>query len=82
MKKFSYRHNLAALLQEIQSKGVPVTDDTVAIVQGLSEQHESHQLRYNVLVDDGSRTYWPPLALVFIALDELLLLTRISTHGV
>lgn len=82
LKKYDYRHNLAALLQEIQDKGVPVSNDTVAVIQGLSEQHQTHQLRYTVLVDDGTKTYWPPLSLVFTALDELLLLTRISTHGV
>jgi hypothetical protein len=82
LKQYGYRHNLAALLQEIQNKGVPVTSSTVAVVQGLSEQHESHQLRYTVLLDDGNKTYWPPLPLVFTALDELLMLTRISTHGV
>lgn len=82
LKKRGYRHNLATLLQEIQGKGLPVTTNTVAVVQGLSEQHQTHQLRYTVLVDDGTKTYWPPLSLVFAALDELLLLTRISTHGV
>lgn len=82
LKKLRYRHNMAALLQEIQDKGVPVSNDTVAVIQGLSEQHRTHQLRYTVLVDDGTKTYWPPLSLVFTALDELLLLTRISTHGV
>lgn len=82
LKKFDYRHNLAVLLQELQSKNVPITDDTVTVIQGLSKQHQDHQLRYTVLVDDGIKTYWPPLSLVFTALDELLLLTRISTHGV
>jgi hypothetical protein len=81
LKKFDYRHNLSILLQEVQRKGVPVTTSTVAIVQGLSEQHQTHQLRYSVLFADGL-TYWPPLFLVFAALKELLLLTRISTHGV
>lgn len=81
-KKHELRHNLEALLQEIQSKGVPVSAETAAIVAGLSEQHRTHQLRYTVLVDDGTKTYWPPLSIVFAALDELLLLTRISTHGV
>jgi len=81
LKKFGYRHNLSKLLQEVQSKGVPVTTSTMAIVHGLSEQHQTHQLRYTVLAADGSKTYWPPLSLVFAALDELLLLTRISTHG-
>lgn len=82
LKKYDYRHNLAALLEELRKKGVPVTSDTVAVVQGLSEQHKTHQLRYTVLVDDGAKTYWPPVSLVFTALDELLLLTAISTHGV
>jgi hypothetical protein len=81
LKKFDYRHNLAALLQEVQNKNVPVTKDTEAVIKGLSEQHRTHQLRYTVLVDDGTKTYWPPLSLVFAALDELLLLTAISTHG-
>jgi hypothetical protein len=49
LKKHDYRHNLAALLQEIQNKGVPVTSDTVAVIQGLSGQHQTHQLRYTVL---------------------------------
>jgi hypothetical protein len=82
LKKLDYRHNLAKLLQEVQSKGVPVSSETVALVNGLSEQHKTHQLRYTILVDDGMKTYWPPLTLVFQALDELLLLTRISTHGI
>jgi hypothetical protein len=82
LKKYDHRHNLAKLLTEVERRGVPVTADTVALIQGLSEQHQTHQLRYTVLLDDGAKTYWPPLRLVFSALDELLLLTRISTHGV
>jgi hypothetical protein len=78
----NYGHNLTALLKELEKMNVPVTTDTMAVVHGLSEQHREHQLRYTVLVDDGKKTYWPPLALVFVALDELLGLTRISTHGV
>ncbi|MGQ0542939.1 MAG: hypothetical protein ACT4O9_13960 [Blastocatellia bacterium] len=81
LKKFDYRHNLSALLSEIQTRGLPVTDNTVAVAQGLSKQHQAHQLRYTVLVDDGTKTYWPPLPMVFASLDELLLLCRISTHG-
>jgi hypothetical protein len=82
LKKFDYRHNLAKLLQEVQNKGVPVSNDTVAVVQSLSDQHQTHQLRYTVFVDFGAKTNLPPPALVFQALDELLLLTRISTHGI
>ncbi|MGH8003355.1 MAG: hypothetical protein ACRECJ_01345 [Limisphaerales bacterium] len=82
LKKYDYRHNLNSLLFELQNKGVSVTDETVATIQGLSEQHKNHVLRYTVLVDDGTKTYWPPLSLIFSMLDELLLLTRISTQGV
>ena len=82
LRKFNYRHNLAALLEELQKKNLPVSGDTAAVVRGLSEQHQAHQLRYTVLLDDGTSTYCPPLSLVFDALEELLLLTRISTHGV
>lgn len=82
LRKHEHRHNLEALLQELQNKGVPIDTETASIVSGLSEQHRTHQLRYTVLVDNGAKTYWPPLAVVFSALDELLLLTRLSTHGV
>jgi hypothetical protein len=82
LKKYDYRHNLNSLLSALQNKGVSVTDETVATIQGLSKQHKNHALRYTVLVDDGAKTYWPPLSLVFSMLDELLLLTKISTQGV
>lgn len=81
LKKYDYRHNLDALLEELINKGLPVSGDTEAVVHGLSEQHKKHQLRYSVLIDDGERTYWPPLSFVFASLEELLLVTRISTHG-
>ncbi|MEO1619915.1 MAG: hypothetical protein AAFU53_02655 [Cyanobacteria bacterium J06632_3] len=82
LKKFDYRHNLEGLLLELLKKGVPVSDETKAIVNGLSNQHKKHALRYTVLVDDGETTYAPPLSVVFSALDELLMATRLSTHGV
>jgi hypothetical protein len=82
LKKPAYRHSLIALLREIRNKNVPVTEDTAAVIQALSEQHRTHQLRYTVLVGNGTKTYWPPPSLIFAALDELLLMTRISTHGV
>ena len=81
LRKFDYRHNLGALLAEVVGKGLPVSKDTAAVVNGLCEQHRSHQLRYTVLLDDGKKTYWPPLPLLFSALEELVLLTRTSTHG-
>lgn len=82
LKKYDYRHNLNALLDEVQKKGVSVTTSTVAVLNGLHSQHQNHALRYSALVDDGQKTYMPPLPLVFSVLDELLLLTRISTQGV
>jgi hypothetical protein len=69
-------------LDALQEKGVSVTPETVHVVTGLHPQHESHALRYTALVDDGKKTYMPPPSLAFKMLDELLLLTRISTQGV
>lgn len=80
LKKFDYRHNLSALLQLLQHKSVSVSSETTELVNGLSEQHAEHSLRYTVLFDNGKKTYWPPLALVFAALDELLLLTRVGSR--
>ena len=82
LKKFDYRHNLEKLLYELQNKGVKVTPQTVNIVIGLSKQHKNHTLRYNSMVELKEKLYWPPLTAVFEALDELMLLTRISTQGI
>ena len=82
LRQFDYRHDLKALMQELQAKEVPVSRETEALVIGLSEQHQRHTLRYTVLEDDGTSTFWPPLCSVFSALDELLLACRISTHGI
>jgi len=82
LKKYNYGHNLDALLAELQKKGVSVTDVTVAVINGLHNQHQKHALRYTALVDDGEKTYMPPPPLVFAVLEELLLLTRLSTQGV
>ncbi len=82
LKKFDYRHNLDTLLEELRKKGVSVTPNTVSLISGLHSQHQNHALRYTALVDDGQRTFMPPPLLVFSMLDELLLLTRISTQGI
>ncbi|HXC43894.1 MAG TPA: hypothetical protein VNY51_10290 [Candidatus Dormibacteraeota bacterium] len=82
LKKFDYGHNLDSLLERLQEKGVSVTSDTAHLIKGLHSQHQNHALRYTALVDDGRRTYMPPPATVFSMLEELLLLTRISTQGV
>ncbi|MEK6302381.1 MAG: hypothetical protein AABO41_16850 [Acidobacteriota bacterium] len=80
--KHDYRHNLNALLAALQEKGVTVTPDTIGLINGLHYQHQTHALRYTALVDDGRPTFMPPPTLVFEMLDELLLLTRLSTQGV
>lgn len=82
LRQFSYRHNLAKLLEALLDKGVTVTPMAADLVQHLSAQHETHALRYSALVDDGRPTYMPPPASVFEMLEELLMLTRISTQGV
>lgn len=80
LRKVKYRHSLSSLLELLKGKGVAVSKDTSALVVGLAEQHAAHSLRYTVLVADGKKTYWPPLSLVFFALDELLLLTRVGAQ--
>ena len=80
LKKIDYRHNLSALLGLLQNIGVSVSSATAAVVKGLSQQHADHSLRYTVLADDGKFTYWPPIAHVFTALDELLLITKIGKN--
>ena len=82
LKKYDYRHNLDALLEELQKRGVSVTPDTVQLIRGLHSQHAHHALRYTALVDDGQKIYMPPPPLMLSMLEELLLLTRISTQGI
>lgn len=82
LKQFSLRHNLNALMGKLLELGVPVTSEAHSVVLGLSEQHETHDLRYSVLLDNGKKTYLPPVDLLFRTLDELFSLTRLSTHGV
>lgn len=81
LKKYDYRHNLDLLLSEVQKIGVSVTPETANLINGLSAQHADHSLRYTALTDNGQKTYLPPPALIHSALEELLLLTRISTQG-
>lgn len=82
LKKYDYRHSLNSLLNELQKKGVSVTTTTISVINGLHEQHQSHALRYTVLFGSSNVNYWPPVHLVIAALNELLLLTRLSTQGV
>jgi hypothetical protein len=81
LKEFDLRHSLSGLLSELQKLGPSVSRDTEVLVNGLHRQHLTHALRYTVLVDNGEKTYLPPIPAVYEVLDELLLLTRISTQG-
>lgn len=81
LKKYDYRHNLGGLLREMQKIGILVTPETIGIINGLHSQHLNHALRYSALIDDGEKTYMPPPALIQSTLEELLLLTRVSTQG-
>jgi hypothetical protein len=75
LKKPALRHNLSELLAAVLKKKVFVTPETACLVNGLAPQHLDHSLRYTVLMDNGKKTFWPPPALLFTMLDELLLLT-------
>jgi hypothetical protein len=82
LRKYDYRHSLDSLLEQLQNLSVSVTPSTVNLIHGLHSRHQSHALRYTALADDGNKTYMPPPQLLFTMLDELLLLTKISTQGV
>jgi hypothetical protein len=82
LKRFENRHSLNNLLEAVQQKGLFVSPQTISLINGLHEQHQTHALRYTALVDDGQSTYLPPPSLVFVMLDELLMLTRIATQGI
>ncbi len=81
-KNFKCRHHLKELLAKLLEKNVPVTKNTIFLIEGLSNQHKEHDLRYNVLIDNGKSTFLPPIDATFKMLDELFSLTRISTHGI
>jgi len=81
LRKFDYRHNLDTLLREIQNLDLIVTVDAARLINGLHSQHANHALRYTAFLDNGQKTYMPPPDLVNKTLEELLMLTRISTHG-
>lgn len=74
------RHSLKSLLAELTSFGVPVSNSSISLLNSLEGQHERHDLRYNFLME-GKSIYTPDPNDCFSCLEELLMLTRISTHG-
>lgn len=82
LKQFGQRHNLDALLNRICELKVPISESTRLLVAKLSEQHKTHALRYTFLNDDGIPTFTPPPEMLYVALDELMMAGRISTHGI
>jgi hypothetical protein len=69
-------------MEALQKKGVFINPDTVTLINGLHSQHQTHALRYIVFVANGEKTFMPTLSWTIEALDELLMLTRISTQEV
>lgn len=77
LRRFDNRHNLKALLELLKKKGLPVSTEATSIIEGLSSQHSNHLLRYHFLINP----FMPPPDSLWPILDELLMLTRTSTHG-
>jgi hypothetical protein len=77
LKRLHNRHNLTALLELLKEKSLPVSAEATDLINGLSPQHEQHLLRYHLLVNP----FMPAPIGIWPVLDELLDLTRISTHG-
>jgi hypothetical protein len=81
LRKTALRHDLQALLKELESQEVSISPSSKAIVIGLSRQHKEHDLRYTALLDDGKPTYTPEPVDVYNMLDELLMATRLRPQG-
>lgn len=81
LKKFDFRHNLKNLVNELISKGVLVTEETIHLLNGLDEQHKAHSLRYSAMVDNGKKTFLPSVDNMLDMLDELLMLTKLATQN-
>ena len=78
--KDHYGHNLNSLLKALEAKGVTVTPATVEVIDGLQELNENHVLRYDLRIVP-SKKYWTSTNKIHSVLEELLLLTKISSQG-
>jgi hypothetical protein len=81
LRRAELRHNLQALLEQLESQGVNIPPISRTIVCGLSGQHKEHDLRYTTLLDDGKLTYTPEPVDVYRMLDDLLMATRLQLQG-
>lgn len=72
LKKYEYRHNLDALLNEVINLGIVVSEKTKITINSLNAQHEKHKLRYN----EFEKINRPSLGDVQEMLNELMGLTR------
>lgn len=76
LKNFNYRHNLTALMGELDSVNLSISDETKTIIERLSEQHSKHVLRYNPYTRNDIPIFWTSIPETLKALDELMLLSQ------
>lgn len=81
LSKFQYGHDLLALLNELQAKGVSVSRESAAVISGLHQQHKEHTLRYMKFMGSSAKVYFPPFQAVNSTLEELFGYTRLSGSG-
>jgi hypothetical protein len=79
LHKARVRHDLLALLHELEQYDVTITRDAAATLGMLSRQHRDHDLRYTALLGDGVSVATPDPENVDSLLDELLMCTRLRT---
>jgi hypothetical protein len=78
LRQPALRHNLKNLTEALRFKGVELSTPTILLIEGLSSQHESHDLRYTALLDNDRPTYMPSPSELYAMLDELLMATRLN----
>jgi HEPN domain-containing protein len=81
LRKARVRHDLLALLQELEQYDVRITPDAALTLGKLSRQHRDHDLRYTALLADGVSIATPAPEDVENLLDELLICTRLRTSS-
>lgn len=74
-------HDLAELCAELIEIGVPISQKCGNVIIQLGLQHKEHRLRYTALIE-GNPIWTPEPSKVLETMDEILMMTRISTHGI